>query len=578
MRIDFEHIDIEGFLSIGNASIDLSSNGLVLVSGINSNPADNSKSNGSGKSSLFEAIFYAATGNTIRGSKDKDIVNRNYPKGCKLELTIKRGDDIFKIVRSRNHEELGTRVMLFMNDEDISGKTMKDCDSTISQYLPELSQSIISSIVILGQGLPHKLTNYSPSGRKQLLEDLSQTSHLVEEVRGKLDTRKYLQNEALKKITSRRTEITVESGTLERIIKDIRGKMTYTTAEINADLVKIINEVGDASAKCADLKAQEEQFVDLTLRLSRMKSDAQTQYNQYYYRQQDLTKRISKLSNNICPTCGRLLDNSDQLIAEKEQATKELLEVNAQMELAKKEVDRIEGELSEVLLAKSGISGARTKADADLINLNSRLDSLTSTKAIIESAESDIAKHTARLDELKAELESLVPKENELNKSLNSLGYLDRAMSKEFKSYLLESVIDYLNKKISKYSRVLFSENYVQLVSNGNNLDITVNEKSYESLSGGERQKVDLCIQFALRDMLVNVTGFSCNILVLDEIFDNLDETGCDNLLKLLSELFCDIDSIYVITHHADIAVPYDKQIIVNKDFTNLSKVEVIEE
>ena len=77
MKIKFKNITIENFLSIGNTSIDLEDRGYCLITGINNNPNDMAKSNGSGKSSIIEAICYALTGETIRGVKD--IVNLYNP-------------------------------------------------------------------------------------------------------------------------------------------------------------------------------------------------------------------------------------------------------------------------------------------------------------------------------------------------------------------------------------------------------------------------------------------------------------------------------------------------------------------
>lgn len=573
MRIEFRHIDIEGFMSIGKASIDLTDNGLVLVSGINTNPSDNSQSNGSGKSSIFEAIFYAATGYTIRGSKD--IVNRNYPLGCKLELVIGRGDDEFKIIRSRNHHELGTRVMLLMNDEDISGKNMKDCDAVIKQYIPEISWNIISSIVILGQGLPNKLTSYSPSGRKQLLEDLSQTSHLLEEIRGRVDSRKYLLDSKLKEITSKISSLNVESATLQKVISDIRKTMDYTVDEIDTDIYKYINELNQEIDKQSQVKSSEDFFINELLKCNKQHGELYALKSKYNYEISNLQSKIKKLSNNICPTCGRPFDNSNEMLAEVEECKKNLDEVLANSKVVDESMKQLDQKISDYTMAKSEVSSERSKIDSNIINLNSKLERLSNDKSVLLNAQATVDKHTARVNEISEEIDQLNPEKDSINLSLTSLGYIDRSLSKEFKSYILESVIQYLNNKITKYSKYLFTEGYIKFVSSGNSLDVVVGDKSYESLSGGERQKADLCVQLALRDMLVNITGFNCNMIVLDEVFDNLDETGCNNLLKILSDLFVDIDSVYVITHHSDIPIPKDKEFIVTKDYTNLSQIEV---
>ena len=94
-------------------------------------------------------------------------------------------------------------------------------------------------------------------------------------------------------------------------------------------------------------------------------------------------------------------------------------------------------------------------------------------------------------------------------------------------------------------------------------------------LSGGEKQKVDIIVQFALRDMLCNYLGFDCNILVLDEVFDNLDSVGCDKVIQLITNKVNSVNSIYIITHHAEeLDIPVDRYLVVEKDSTGVSFVK----
>ena len=92
MNIKFNKINIQNFLSIGEASIDFSNNGYTLVKGFNNNKDDLATSNGSGKSSLFEAICWCLTGETIRGIKS-DISNINTDDGAYVELDLEMSGD-----------------------------------------------------------------------------------------------------------------------------------------------------------------------------------------------------------------------------------------------------------------------------------------------------------------------------------------------------------------------------------------------------------------------------------------------------------------------------------------------------
>ena len=85
MNIKFSKLTIENFLSFGYAEIDLRDRSFTLVNGVNRNPDDNARSNGSGKSAIWDAISWALTGTTIRGIS-KDIVNIHTTSGCKVEL------------------------------------------------------------------------------------------------------------------------------------------------------------------------------------------------------------------------------------------------------------------------------------------------------------------------------------------------------------------------------------------------------------------------------------------------------------------------------------------------------------
>jgi energy-coupling factor transporter ATP-binding protein EcfA2 len=89
-----------------------------------------------------------------------------------------------------------------------------------------------------------------------------------------------------------------------------------------------------------------------------------------------------------------------------------------------------------------------------------------------------------------------------------------------------------------------------------------------------ERQKVDIIVQFAIRDVLCAYTNFHTNIIVLDEIFDNLDEIGSRRVIDLISHQLTDISAIFIISHHAkELNLPYDRELVVRKDENGVSNL-----
>lgn len=108
----------------------------------------------------------------------------------------------------------------------------------------------------------------------------------------------------------------------------------------------------------------------------------------------------------------------------------------------------------------------------------------------------------------------------------------------------------------------------------GNNLNITYCNKIFDGLSGGEKTRVDLIIQFAIRNLLISYLNFNSNILVLDEITDFLDITSCKAVMSLIEQELQTIESVFIISHHAnDLELAIDTEIHVYKDNDGISTI-----
>ena len=146
-------------------------------------------------------------------------------------------------------------------------------------------------------------------------------------------------------------------------------------------------------------------------------------------------------------------------------------------------------------------------------------------------------------------------------------------ITRDFRGYLLKNVIQFIDSKAKEYCEDVFDNKNIDFILDGNNIDIRYCGKQYEACSGGEKQKVDLIVQFAIRDMLCKFLDFSSSIIVLDEIFDNLDSVGCERIINLISRKLVDIQSIFIITHHNDLQIPEDNRITVTKQPDGVSLV-----
>lgn len=162
MNIIFKTLEINDFQSIGHAKIDLDEKGTVLIKGIN-NYEENTLSNGSGKSSIFEALYFSLFGRTTSGITN--VTNRySGSKSYKLVLEFSLDGVEYKITRD------GTKVSILQNGEDISRRNKSDTDTFIRDDILKISPDIFLNIIYLAQGFKSRLSALTAGGRKDQIE------------------------------------------------------------------------------------------------------------------------------------------------------------------------------------------------------------------------------------------------------------------------------------------------------------------------------------------------------------------------------------------------------------------------
>ena len=99
----FTTIEIENFLAIGEAKLELNDRGLVVIQGANEDNTS-SASNGAGKSSLPDALCWALYGTTARGVSGDEVINDKVGKNCRVAVHVQDGLDSWRIERHRKHK------------------------------------------------------------------------------------------------------------------------------------------------------------------------------------------------------------------------------------------------------------------------------------------------------------------------------------------------------------------------------------------------------------------------------------------------------------------------------------------
>ena len=371
MHLKFKRLKIHNFLSFSDSDVILNDSGYTLVSGTNNCKLDSAKSNGSGKSSLFESIIWCLTGDTIRGTKD--VVNRFGSDGTFVELNFEIDSTTYKLIRYKEYSNIGTNLKIYINDEDKSGKGIRDSEKLLEQYLPDLTSSLIGSVIILGQGLPQRFTNNTPAGRKEILEKLSKSDFMIEDIKEKLNKRKsYLNSEfrALEdnilELTSKKSVYELELDKSKQELEQLTNKpaVDYTNELTDLDINISFNE---SELALAEAKVNETNENLQTSRVKYSSLDSELKSKQFdianKYDRSDLVKDRYKLTNRInqleksiedaknikdtCPTCGQKLldvhvidttDLEEELIKLKEDDVKLLSAIELSKESENKEL------------------------------------------------------------------------------------------------------------------------------------------------------------------------------------------------------------------------------------------------
>ncbi len=194
---------------------------------------------------------------------------------------------------------------------------------------------------------------------------------------------------------------------------------------------------------------------------------------------------------------------------------------------------------------------------------------------ILQELADSITSYNATLKKLDEDLLYSLNEKQKVSDALDMDNKLTTLAIRDFRGFLLKNTIEFINKSAKNYCRDIFKTDAIEFELDGNDINISYCDKPIENLSGGERQKIDLIIQFALRDMMFQLLNFNCNIIVLDEILDNLDVVGSNEILNFISKKLNDVESIFIISHNInELEIPCDSQLTVIKSIDGISYIK----
>lgn len=648
MNIKFKSIDIQNFRSIDRAKVTLENQGTVIVKGINEYE-NNASSNGSGKSSIFEAIIYAIYEETSSG--EKDVENRIIGNG--FGVTLDFDVDNIPYTISRQGKNGKSTVCLLKNNIDISARNKTDTNKLI-QNLLGINKSVFLDSIFLSQNAVTNLASLAPASRKERLEILTNTDSTISVFKESLKQQQakyeadciehqqkiseYTGNKQAinsqiytlqQKISEAELELERKKslGTVEDIDKNIQDKTNEISEyEKNIEYInnyisendKILQTIKEEQVKCESEKSEQDA----------LRTDKKEEWNaidktisQYVstknFHSTNITKidiEIEKIKNSDkCPTCGRKYDNANEehikqtienLLSDKTVEDASIMELDqkiaeAQTNLSKVEeegkaikeaIEQIDTKLNTIKdnynQVEISIKNKQTEKDtayANIHRLQNEIQELQSRKEEILKVETNnIKEYKEMIDKLNQDVinidNNITSEQNEYNKSndyVSTVKHSLQLVTKEFRTYLLQNSLKYLNKVLENYSSKLFSNSgdIIKIQETDTKLDINLGQATYESLSGGEKTRVNIALLLAQKSLASMIGNISCNMIILDEVLGYCDSEAESVVTDLITDELDSLESIFMVSHK-EIPIGYDTELVVIKDKNGLSRIK----
>lgn len=585
--IIFKTLKITGFGSIVEPfSYKLNKIGLNLISG----------HNGAGKSTIFNALFWCIYGKTLKEKSSIETWEHLRPKGYKgaeVSFTFEKGGKLIEIYRSskgRGKLEMKIEGTLFTNY-----KTKIELQKAIEDHLG-LSFKLAKNSIIFGQRLTRLMSETGTEQNKIFeeafeVEFINEARKLVDENLIKLVediNKKEPEVKYLKANIANLKESYLENKKIVKTFKERKANRLSQIKEEIAELKEKLKEVDKIEAKFeklsyskVPLEAKQEELEEKLKGYNELEKEefrAQMEISKQEGILSDLQKEhkhlIKEYTNpkKICSECKQEIKSQKEnkkLIKEKiQKLLPRIKEQSKVIEKVKNKHKTIASSITKLSNDKNSLEEVKNKLD----KLNSKINNLP--KIDVEYIKTQIHKYQKtykdvkkeklqidikpQLKKLKEKREELKPLKSELKKltkeyTLHKWLLSDPFSNKGMKAYIFNEMLNQVNDRLVFYSKYIgFKVEFIKDMESSNKTLNAIVIKGedivmYNDLSGGQTQLVDLAIAFSIHDIVSNKV--ECNVLLMDEVFENLDKENIQIVNELISLKTKD-KAVHLMTHN----------------------------
>lgn len=484
---------------------------------------------GSGKTTLAEAILFGLYG-TVKGQNNSNLISWN-TKYCEIEINLSsKNKDIY--IKRNTREQLIVKI----NNKPLAISSKKNAQNILEEEIYDVPKLAVIKMCIISFNNFNSIADMNPYETKQFLDDIfgfklfsDYNNEVI--IEKKNDVNEVTKLRAIYQDNINQIQFLKEKKKKQQ--QELNNQININ--ELNENYNNIVNEgkLLDSEYKEKELEYNNK-INELNTKLTEIKvlgKQAKITYNTF--------------KSGKCPTCNHDIDES--LISEYYEIMQKYYKEYEDTNNIKKSI-----ELEYVPILSDYKIKIATLRDK-LINIKQQITLYNNNLSLIDENYDDlINEHEVKIKTLE---QSIIDKEKEIN-DWDSMNIL---FSKTLRYQLLDTLIPHINasiqffmNKLDQFFKIEFDQEFKPHIY----VEGFEKEISYNNLSTGQKKTLDLAIIFGILQNIISTVNF--NVLVLDELFSNMDANSRDTMLSLLNETLLDNKTIYII-NHAEVSDDYFK-------------------
>jgi DNA repair exonuclease SbcCD ATPase subunit len=563
MTFKIKSLTVKNFLSVGNQTqaVDFDKEHLTLVLGENLDLGgdDSGSRNGTGKTTIVNALCYALYGQALTNIRKENLINKTNGKGMLVTVKFEVDNVNFRIERGRKPNIL----KLYVNDQEQKSQDEEDDAQGDSRETQKHIEQLLGMSPLMFKHLVALNTYTEPflslksADQREIIEQLLGITLLSE----KAENLKLQMKDTKDAIISETATIEAIKVANENVQKSIdslgikssawENKKDQELEGLGKAIVQLSSVDIDAEIKLHEQLKQWAENNSKIKDLNKQKATLDSAVGQAEKTRNRYVKELENLANKTCPACEQELHDHkhEDMTA---TATTNLADAQTYFDKVTKDLDKIVKEIAKIgELDKKPITFYESIEEA----FNHR-NNLANLEKALETKVAEPNPYVEQIEDLKntALQEISWDTINELTKVKEHQEFLYKLLTNK-DSFIRKKIIDqnltFLNKRLGYYidklglpHRVVFQNDLtVEITQLGQDLD-------FDNLSRGERNRLILGLSWAFRDVWENLYQH-INLLFIDELIDaGMDAAGVEAGLAVLKKMARERNkNIYLISH-----------------------------